>query len=198
LAVARPPTIRVAISRNFALEANQIKYVAQTSTAGVVPRRQRNPRRNERRAGVESICVKLRDEGSMVKRRSTTESAVSDYSKIKQTPEYREARREVQTMIDREVGLVQQHVGEIGNAVRAAEQKLKALESQTEMLSEHPKAFTMIFAAIFTALDPAAIQKITDNLRISLNASIQQNAHPAVLAELGKVMTILNALSARK
>ena len=115
---------------------------------------------------------------------------MSDYSKIKQTPEYREARREVQEMIDRSVGALGRYIDEIGNAVKTAEEKIKALE-------EHPKAFSMILASIYGALagaDPAIIENIIYNLRMAMNASVQQNAHPAIRAELQKAMIALEAL----
>ena len=114
---------------------------------------------------------------------------MSDYSKIRQTSEYREAKREVQEMIDRDIGLLRRHVDEIGTAVRTAEEKLK-------MLEEHSKAFTMIFAAVFGALsdNPDLIRRIIDNLRISMNAAVQQNAHAAIRAELSKALTLLEAL----
>jgi hypothetical protein len=117
---------------------------------------------------------------------------MSDYDKIKKTSEYQEARREVQAMINRDVQPLARHVDEIGNAVRAAEEKLR-------MLEEHPKAFTLVLAAIFGAFadNPAIISKVIDNLQISLNASVQQNAHPAILAELNKAMMLLTALQAR-
>lgn len=73
---------------------------------------------------------------------------MSDYSKIQQTPEYREARREVQAMINRDVQPLSRHVDEIGNAVKTAEAKLRELQTLTETLKEHPKAFSMILAAI--------------------------------------------------
>jgi hypothetical protein len=68
--------------------------------------------------------------------------AVSDYSKIKQTPEYREARQDVQSMIDRalqdKAGLREHRVlvvtvSEIGDDMKRIEKRLAAIEEALKL-----------------------------------------------------------------
>jgi hypothetical protein len=107
---------------------------------------------------------------------------MSDYSKIKQSPEYREARQEVRSMIEA--------------FLKPINSKLDALERLSEGLKEQPKASMMIFAAVFGALseNPATIRKIIENLNVSMNAAAEQGAHVVVRSQLSQAATLLEAL----
>ena len=78
----------------------------------------------------------------------------------------------------------------------SVEDRLQALEKITEALVQHPKAFTMIFAAIFGALseNPETIRKIIAHLQDSLETSQRHGAHISVLAELSQAVTLLTSL----
>ena len=76
----------------------------------------------------------------------------------------------------------------------SVEDRLHSLERLSEALVEQPKAFAIIFAAIFGALpkdSPETLKKITEHLQDSLADTANQHAHLVVRSELSQTVNRL-------
>jgi hypothetical protein len=89
----------------------------------------------------------------------------------------------------------------IDQRLQALEQRAEIENERWELLKEHPKALTMIYAAIAGALsedNPLLASKIVKYLQISEKDAVQQNAHTVILQVLRHALSFFQALAERK